>query len=915
MAKNIVLLSDGTGNSAASSTKTNVWRLYEALDLTRGDQVASFDDGVGTSSFAPLRYLGLALGIGVKRNVLDLYKFLCRTYDPDDRIHVFGFSRGAFTARLLCGLISVQGLARYVSEEQLERDARIVYARHRRERFTTPLLMKPFRILRDTLATVIKRPQPSGICARPSIAFLGVWDTVAAYGLPIDEMTIAVDKWVWPMRFADTNLPAKVEVARHAMALDDERRTFFPIPWTEPERQREWGADVGKDSLVQVWFAGMHADVGGGYPDDRLSFVPLLWMIGEARRYGLRFDEARLQAYEAVASFDGTRHDSRAGVGVAYRYQPRSISQLMNTADRRGQPRPLLHHSVIRRIAFGTDRYGPLSVDTDIDVLGEGNVVVPFRRSTEGEPPLAEVQVAIDTLLKTANGDRRARRTEEVDRVLDMVWWRRLLYFVMLGSLLGFALLPVVGKMLFGPDGSDGEAPAALSWINVAAADITTPLVAILRLFTPGAAESWMEALARYPVVGFGCLGLFALAWGSSARLAVRIRDWARAPWSDDSRDKLRDRDRSQKRRQILRWRMDAVLLIVLALVLRTGAGWVAAPEFADALAKAGTLSGLFGLAAAGIWGLLHWQARRRPEPAWWLLDLARRLRGSATLVGAYRWFARTALPVAALVGIASVFGLVVVNAAWNQAIFQIRSLTGGVCTASPVAAAVPHGGAWLDAPGLFRTSSLCWASGLKLEEGRRYEVALVIPDGSPDWFDYTTPAGLRGFPPDSMIRHLSVFLMRWQSQNFFTPIARIGPVGATELPLHPVAPPPDLKPLDKLTQAKVDALMKVAEQSASRSAPIWHPWAVAASEWLSHQKNRERGIVATFIAPKGGELFLYVNDAIPNWLADTYANNTGLARVMVRDSTEEWPCTPAEEKAKRALQTAACKPYVRETP
>ena len=97
--RNLIVLSDGTGNSAATSAKTNVWRLYQALDLTDGRQVAVFGDGVGTSSVKVLRILGLALGVGVKRNVLNLYKFLCRNYTKDDRIWAFGFSRGAWPAR------------------------------------------------------------------------------------------------------------------------------------------------------------------------------------------------------------------------------------------------------------------------------------------------------------------------------------------------------------------------------------------------------------------------------------------------------------------------------------------------------------------------------------------------------------------------------------------------------------------------------------------------------------------------------------------------------------------------------------------------------------------------------------------------------------------------------------------------
>src|ERR1044071_6399026 len=110
MNKRIVLLSDGTGNAASKVWRTNVWRVFQALDLTSPQQVALYDDGVGTSSFKPLAILGGAFGWGLKRNVIDLYKFLCRNYRPGSQIYAFGFSRGAFTVRVLIGLIAREGL-------------------------------------------------------------------------------------------------------------------------------------------------------------------------------------------------------------------------------------------------------------------------------------------------------------------------------------------------------------------------------------------------------------------------------------------------------------------------------------------------------------------------------------------------------------------------------------------------------------------------------------------------------------------------------------------------------------------------------------------------------------------------------------------------------------------------------------
>src|SRR5262249_7522899 len=120
MGRNIVLLSDGTGNSSAKLFKTNVWRLYQALDLTDPDeQVAYYDDGVGTSSFKLFAVLGGIFGFGLKRNVLDIYSFCCRNYRKDkaDRIYGFGFSRGAFTIRIVAGFISLMGLVPYNGDD------------------------------------------------------------------------------------------------------------------------------------------------------------------------------------------------------------------------------------------------------------------------------------------------------------------------------------------------------------------------------------------------------------------------------------------------------------------------------------------------------------------------------------------------------------------------------------------------------------------------------------------------------------------------------------------------------------------------------------------------------------------------------------------------------------------------------
>ena len=177
MSRKIVLLSDGTGNSAAKVWRTNVRRMFEALDLAGSDQVAFYDDGVGTSSFKPLAILGGAFGFGLKRNVIDLYKFACRNWrDTDDELFGFGFSRGGFTIRVVMGLILNQGLVAADSERELDRKAHAAYRAYRRERYHTFWHIEvPFRALRDMILPATTRPtiarsivSVSSACGTPS---------------------------------------------------------------------------------------------------------------------------------------------------------------------------------------------------------------------------------------------------------------------------------------------------------------------------------------------------------------------------------------------------------------------------------------------------------------------------------------------------------------------------------------------------------------------------------------------------------------------------------------------------------------------------------------------------------------------------------------------------------------------------
>ena len=214
--------------------KTNVWRLFQTLDLTDASkQVAYYDNGVGTSSFKLFAVLGGIFGFGLKRNVIDIYSFCCRNYVDGDRIFGFGFSRGAFTMRVVAGLIAREGLVPYNGDEiALARYAASAYRDYRRRFNSTEGLVNPLRSLRDFVIRAYRRlagiPQYDKALQIPieQIDFLGLWDTVDAYGGPIEEITRAIDYWYWPLSMPDRFMNAKVHRACHALALEDERDAF-----------------------------------------------------------------------------------------------------------------------------------------------------------------------------------------------------------------------------------------------------------------------------------------------------------------------------------------------------------------------------------------------------------------------------------------------------------------------------------------------------------------------------------------------------------------------------------------------------------------------------------------------------------------------------------------------------------------
>jgi uncharacterized protein (DUF2235 family) len=374
MAKRIVACSDGTGNTAIKGRGTNVFKLFEAVDLNghRFDavltpQIAFYDDGVGTEAFKPLKIFAGVTGFGLSRNVRRLYKELARVYDPGDEIYMFGFSRGAFTVRTLvgfiaaCGVINPQKLDRRTSDglEDTVRKAYKAYRKCYRTQLAKLFLGEP-KTIAEGAGEAFRRQHSYDEEVR--VRFLGVWDTVDAVGLPF-HLGDVVNTVFYRFKFPDRKLSVIVDRARHALAIDEARQSFGPLLWDEKAEEK-------KGRVEQVWFAGSHSNVGGGYPKQGMSLVALDWMLAEAGRRdrstrGLRLNADERRSYEEHANVDDKLYDSRAGLGIFYRWKIRDMEKMCGKYG----VRPKLHISVLERVAHGPEDYSPGNLPTGAQVV------------------------------------------------------------------------------------------------------------------------------------------------------------------------------------------------------------------------------------------------------------------------------------------------------------------------------------------------------------------------------------------------------------------------------------------------------------------------------------------------------------------------------------------------------------------
>ncbi len=311
MSKNVVFCADGTWNgpgepdSDDTPHQTNVFKLFQNLDgadtadtaqserererrLTDADgsllQIAKYLHGVGDSENFLARLLGGSIGSGLIARIVRGYTFLSRNYTTGDRIFIVGFSRGAYTARALAGLVAAAGLLDatkldLTDREQAYRLGSAVWYRQRRTRLqdNIGLLGELEEMLLDLPGFFI-RPPPVDQMVEVPIEAVAVWDTVGALGIPeYNAQKMRVDT----LRFADLELSPKVGHGLHAVAVDEMREDFTPTLWDADPR------------ITQVLFVGSHCDVGGGYPqtnnESGLSDAPLAWMTGRLAQLGVKF--------------------------------------------------------------------------------------------------------------------------------------------------------------------------------------------------------------------------------------------------------------------------------------------------------------------------------------------------------------------------------------------------------------------------------------------------------------------------------------------------------------------------------------------------------------------------------------------------------------------------------------------------
>lgn len=292
--KRLILCCDGTWNRADQSSNgtpcpTNIVRIAYRIAKRKDDlrQIVYYSQGVGTGNSLD-RFTGGAFGSGVDDNIFDAYRFLVANYEPDDQLFLFGFSRGAFTARSIAGMIRKCGI---LKREFVERymEATSMYRSDESPDAEVPTGFRHHYSVNGDQETPIH--------------FIGVWDTVGSLGIPLSGLRNLTKR---DHQFHDTELSGSVKNACHALAIDEQRSPFKPTLWQYKPKEGQ--------SVEQMWFPGVHSNVGGGYPHRSLADLSLEWMIKKAHDAGLAFDPSVENHHPLEPRFNGKIYRSRKGI-------------------------------------------------------------------------------------------------------------------------------------------------------------------------------------------------------------------------------------------------------------------------------------------------------------------------------------------------------------------------------------------------------------------------------------------------------------------------------------------------------------------------------------------------------------------------------------------------------------------------
>ena len=380
-----------------------------------------------------------------------------------------------------------------------------------------------------------------GVDGQPiAIDFLGLWDTVDAYGLPVDELTHTIDLFITRLTMRDLNLSAIVKCARHALSLDDQRHSFHPRLWNEPPEPVRSGSgpssahsgapSTAAERIGQVWFAGVHANVGGGYPDDSLAHASLLWMMKEASQENpdlakepLRFRKDIEDKYRALEDENGPINNSRRGLAGYYRYNPRRVEKLRGVepspaASGPGASAalqvtlPNIHESVLRRIKIGHDGYAPISIPEKFAVVRiDGGIV-------DADDAIVTLRGNIEHECEAGGPLLDRNYTTAREQAWDWVWWRRFAYFVTLVSTLFMIAMP-----LSWPAEENGACSSSFCFLSEP--------IQVVGALLPAFASTWIGSFASYPSIFLVAALVVAAGIWMGRFLERRVADTMRAAW------------------------------------------------------------------------------------------------------------------------------------------------------------------------------------------------------------------------------------------------------------------------------------------------------------------------------------------------------------------------------------------------